>query len=347
MRHDYFPMSGTRSGRVKDEEKVVEEVSPALMETIKAGSAKAAAGELFRAELPYYVADGSERMVDFILLPIKDEAGRVIFLAPTGTDITERERAEQQLRFAQGRLRQSEAQFRTFAENGPQMVWSADANGVSQYLNPRWCEYTGLTPEQTADPEQLRKVIHVDDYQRMIERWAEAHTTGTAYEVEFRIRRAADGVYRWFLCRSVPVRDDQGQIVQWVGANADIDDQKRAENALLDADRRKDEFLATLAHELRNPLAPIRNALQILRLSPEPEPELLARERIVTARVLGAVRHHLDARWPFHDRRRRPPGKLVARRRPELLSGSQVVGGEEGILAAIALDDHPVLVEDR
>ena len=244
--------------------------SSELTETIRAGSAKAAAGELFRAELPYFVADGSERMVDFILLPIKDEAGRVLFLAPTGTDITDRQRAEQELRSAQERLRQSEARFRTFAENGPQMVWSADANGVSQYLNPRWCEYTGLTPEQTADPEQLRRVIHADDYQRMMARWAEAHATGTPYEVEFRIRRAADGAYRWFLCRSVPVRDDRGRIVQWVGANADIDDQKRAEDALREADRRKDEFLATLAHELRNPLAPIRNALQVMRLAPRP-----------------------------------------------------------------------------
>jgi PAS domain S-box-containing protein len=250
--------------------------SSELTETIRAGSAKAAAGELFRAELPYYVADGRERMVDFILLPIKDEAGRVLFLAPTGTDITDRQRAEQELRSAQERLRQSEARFRTFAENGPQMVWSADANGVSQYLNPRWCEYTGLTPEQTADPEQLRRVIHADDYQRMMARWAEAHATGTPYEVEFRIRRAADGAYRWFLCRSVPVRDDRGRIVQWVGANADIDDQKRAEDALVEADRRKDEFLATLAHELRNPLAPIRNALQVIRLSPDREAQAQA-----------------------------------------------------------------------
>ena len=74
--------------------------SEALVERIRAASALAAAGETFRAEMPYFVADGDERMVDLILLPIKDEAGRVVFLAPIGTDITDRKRAEEQIRVA-------------------------------------------------------------------------------------------------------------------------------------------------------------------------------------------------------------------------------------------------------
>src|SRR5262245_57381954 len=75
------------------------------METIKAGTAKAAAGETFRVEMPYFVADGSQRMVDFILLPIKDESGRVVFLEPTGTDMTARNLAERKLRKSEERMR--------------------------------------------------------------------------------------------------------------------------------------------------------------------------------------------------------------------------------------------------
>ena len=77
--------------------------SPLLAEQIKVASAQAAAGETFRSEMPYFVADGTVRMVDLIILPIKDASGKVMFLAPTGTDITERKRAEQALKDADRR----------------------------------------------------------------------------------------------------------------------------------------------------------------------------------------------------------------------------------------------------
>ena len=145
----------------------------------------------------------------------------------------ERKLAEQELRQAEDRLRRSEARFRTFAENGPQMVWATDAGGASQYVNSRWCEYTGLTPAETADRERSRLVIHPEDYPRMMESWSEAQASDNTFTVEFRIKRAADGAYRWFLCRAVPVRDDEGRIVQWLGANVDIDDSKRAEREIV------------------------------------------------------------------------------------------------------------------
>ncbi len=85
------------------------------------------------------------------------------------------------------------------------------------------------------------------------------------YDLEYRIRRH-DGLYRWFKTRGVPIRDERGRIVYWFGTCTDIEDHKRAEAALRESDRRKDEFLATLAHELRNPLAPVRSSLQILRM---------------------------------------------------------------------------------
>src|SRR5262249_2567256 len=96
--------------------------------------------------------------------------------------------------------------------------------------------------------------------------WKNSLREGTDYEVEVRNRRY-DGVYRWFVSRAVPLRDAVGNIVSWFGVTTDIQDQKEMHEQLIEADQRKDEFLATLAHELRNPLAPIRNSVQFLRLS--------------------------------------------------------------------------------
>ncbi|MEO7362976.1 MAG: ATP-binding protein, partial [Gemmatimonadaceae bacterium] len=103
--------------------------------------------------------------------------------------------------------------------------------------------------------------------------WELGFGTGTPIQIEHRFQRA-DGEYRWHISRCLPMRDADGSIVQWVGSSTDIHTQKQASNdmerasdVLADADLRKDEFLAILAHELRNPLAPIRNALQILQIT--------------------------------------------------------------------------------
>jgi PAS domain S-box-containing protein len=237
--------------------------SAALVKRIEAAFAEAKAGQTFHAELPFFLAAGRERIMDLTLLPIKDEAGRVLYIAPSGLDITERKRIEHDLRQAEEYLRQSEERFRSFAENGPQMVWSADANGLTQYLNRRWYEYTGLTVEQMADLENLRQVVHPDDYSPMMERWSEAYAAGVPYDCEFRLKRAVDGVYRWFLVRGVPVRDSHGQIVQWIGANADIDDQKRAEEALQESQR----FLRSSLDALESHIAVLDEAGFILEVN--------------------------------------------------------------------------------
>src|SRR6185503_10973985 len=109
--------------------------------------------------------------------------------------------------------------------------------------------------------------------------WFES-AAGTVFETEFRLR-GRDGTYRWFLSRGVAIAGDDGRIVQRVGAYVDIDDRKVAERELLDAGRRKDEFLAMLAHELRNPLAPIQNAVQILKIAESGSPAQAAAREII------------------------------------------------------------------
>ena len=112
----------------------------------------------------------------------------------------------------------------------------------------------------------METVIHPDDRERTLACWTTACADQGDYDLEYRIRRH-DGEYRWFKTRGVPIRDEHGKIVYWFGTCTDIEDFKRLEAALREGDQRKNEFLATLAHELRNPLAPLRNGLQVLRLA--------------------------------------------------------------------------------
>ena len=162
---------------------------------------------------------------------------------------------------------ESGRRFRQLADAMPQIVWTARPDGYLDYYNRRWYEFTGL-PEGEGGDESWRPILHPDDLQRCLDRWYESVRTGQPYDIEYRFRDCRTGEYRWHLGRALPVRDESSEIVKWYGTSTDIDDRKRAEEALVEADRHKDEFLATLAHELRNPLAPIRNSLHILK-SPE------------------------------------------------------------------------------
>jgi len=181
------------------------------------------------------------------------------------------------LRASEAALRDSESQFRNMANSIPQLAWMAHADGYIHWYNRRWYEYTGATLQETEgwgwqrahDPQYLPKVL---------ERWQASIDTGIPFDMEFPLR-GADGQFRMFLTRVVPLNGEEGQVVQWFGTNTDMEEAKQTEvrlrtteAALRDADHRKDLFLATLAHELRNPLAPIRTAAQILgsrRLAPD------------------------------------------------------------------------------
>lgn len=125
--------------------------------------------------------------------------------------------------------RESEGLHRSMAELMPQIVWTANRNGSFDYYNRRWYEYTGYTPEQTLG-WGWQPVLHPEDAERCLRRWARSVKTGEDYEIEYRFRRASDGAYRWHLGRAVAVRDDAGQILKWIGTSTDIHDHKvRAE----------------------------------------------------------------------------------------------------------------------
>ncbi len=191
-------------------------------------------------------------------------------------EVAERTRMAVERRRARHLLRDSERSFRQLADTMPQIVWTANPEGTLDYYNSRWFEYIDLHPD-SFDEARWDLYIHSDDLPLAVDAWAKALDSGNPYSTEFRIKRA-DGNYRWFLVRSLPVLNSDGEIIRWFGTCTDIHQQKQTAEelrqlaaSLSEADHRKNEFLAMLAHELRNPLAPIRNALQIIRLTKDGE----------------------------------------------------------------------------
>ena len=161
----------------------------------------------------------------------------------------------------EAQLREREEQIRFLSESTPALLWRATPDGRLDYLSPRAAEYCGTTIDALLGHGYVSH-MHPDDVARKLRLWNLARNTGQPFEAEYRLR-GVDGTYRWQLTRALPERDETGAITRWYGSVVDVDDRKRAEEALREADRRKDEFLAMLAHELRNPLAPIRHSLAV------------------------------------------------------------------------------------
>jgi PAS domain S-box-containing protein len=159
-------------------------------------------------------------------------------------------------------LETSEKLYRAIGETINYGVWVTDAEGRAIYLSDSFLKLTGMTLQQAIN-EGWGSALHPDDVEDTMKAWQECARTGNLWYREHRMM-GADGRYHAILAQGVPIRDASGRIQRWAGINLDISRLKNTERALLEADRRKDEFLATLAHELRNPLAPIRNAVRIL-----------------------------------------------------------------------------------
>jgi len=157
----------------------------------------------------------------------------------------------------------TELGFRQLAEQLPHLIWTCRPDGWCDYLSPQWVAYTGGT-ESAYQGYDWSAAVHPEDRQRLMDSWRTAVATTEPYDVEYRIRRH-DGHYRWFQAQAVPVKDASNQVRKWVGTSTDIDDRKHIENSLRESDLRKNEFLATLSHELRNPLAPVRTSLHLLK----------------------------------------------------------------------------------
>ena len=151
----------------------------------------------------------------------------------------ERKKAEDALRRSEESARRSESELRLLIENIPAMVFIALPGGSSAFASRRWREYTGISDEDTAG-FGWKSGVHPEDLERHLRKWQLCSETAEPFEDEARFRRAADGTYRWFLVRAVPLPDETGSVLKWYGVVTDIEDRKRAEEAL----RRSERYLA-------------------------------------------------------------------------------------------------------
>jgi PAS domain S-box-containing protein len=131
-------------------------------------------------------------------------------------------------------LQERENLYHFLADAMPGIVWTAKPDGKINYANQRMQEFSGRTLDQNRD-WGWQEVLHPDDVPRTMERWTRSFQTGADYEIEYRLKRFGDGAYRWHLGRAVPMRNEKGEIVHWVGTSVDIEDQKRAEGVLRQA----------------------------------------------------------------------------------------------------------------
>lgn len=194
--------------------------------------------------------------------PNQAEMESLAVLVPTAALILERHQEFKQRAAAEKALQASEAKFRTIANAMPQMVWSTLPDGYHDYYNDQWYAFTGVSYGST-DGDGWNGIFHPDDQERAWKLWRHSLVTGEPYEIEYRLRHHS-GEYRWTLGRALAQRDDSGKITRWMGTCTDIHEHRLTQEALRESDKRKDEFLAMLAHELRNPLAPISSAASLL-----------------------------------------------------------------------------------
>jgi PAS domain S-box-containing protein len=179
-------------------------------------------GKPYEQELRRRGADGKYRWFLGRGVPLKDAAGRIVRWYGTNTDIEDRKEAESRLRLV--------------VDTTPALLYSARPDGELDFFNQRWLDYLGLSFDDILG-WGWTSAIHPEDMDALVAKWRSALATGEPYETEARVRRA-DGQYRWMLLRKVPLRDQAGNIVEWYGSGVDIEDRRRAENAVRQSEDR-------------------------------------------------------------------------------------------------------------
>ena len=202
------------------------------------------------------VETGEEFYGSYNGCPIKDASGKIVLGFITIRDITQEIKSRQI-------LERSEEHHREIANALPQIVWTARPDGFVDWYNDWWYSYLNLPRGILWDDQKLNP-MHPDDVERVWPIWNESLRTGKTFVMEQRFRRGSDKMYRWHLVRAVPVRDDSGKIIKWIGSNTDIHDHKLLLEKLGTEKELREKFVAALSHDLRTPLTAAKMSAQIL-----------------------------------------------------------------------------------
>ncbi|MDQ6530038.1 PAS domain S-box protein [Flavobacterium sp. LHD-85] len=201
------------------------------------------------------------------VVPILDDQEKIIEWFGASSDIT----SQKEL---QNVIAESGERFRQLADLVPQIIWTANSEGFVDYYNSRWYEYTGFEEHEFGDPSWISK-LHADDVYLVSKTWYESVNAGLPYQLEFRLKNANTGEYRWFLSKALPIRDKEGIITNWFGTCTDIHEQKSTTEKLeiLVADRTKElqrsnedlqQFAHVASHDLKEPVRKIKTFLSRL-----------------------------------------------------------------------------------
>jgi PAS domain S-box-containing protein len=273
---------------------------------------------------------GRRLHISLTVSPIRDGEGRIIGASKVARDVGERRQAEDA-------LRSSEQRFRTLTTHAPVGIFLTDREGKCLFVNARWCEMAGLSPEE-AQGQGWAGALHPDDRDRVFLEWDAAVQAGIPFAGEYRFR-TREGKVTWVEGSAVALRNEAGEVSEYIGTLTDITERREAVEALQDADRRKDEFLALLAHELRNPLAPLRNGLQVIRMAVD-DPDIVAKTRDMMDRQLSHMVRLID---DLLDVSRISRNKMELRRSRVLLA-DVVSGAVETARPAIDAAGHELTV---
>lgn len=202
--------------------------------------------------------DQKERWIESEWVVENNAAGKARRSFLTNLDVTDRKRAQEQ-------LRGSEERFRQLADSMPQMVWTARADGELDYYNARWHEFTGFGPERHGGLATWQSILHPDDFDKTLLAWKECVSHGESHRVEYRFWDRRSNRFCWYLGRAIPLRDEAGNIVKWIGTCTDIDEQKRSEEDLRRANQALEHFAFAASHDLQEPLRNVAVYTQLLR----------------------------------------------------------------------------------